>query len=275
MMASGSDEIIDLIVRCFVRRGRSVTAIEPSYGMYKVSCLTNGIRYVPLELDRNWQLPSSGMKNCRTSDVLIICNPNNPTGSFIDQSTLARVCKSFPGIVVIDEAYGEFSDAQGHISAIGLLRKGVKNLIVLRTLSKAFGAAGIRLGYALSDSSIINILLKCKLPYNVNVLTQTVGLALWKNREQMQRSVRFILKERMRLMRQCSELGLSVHRSVTNFFLIKFSSPQLAEKVFQDILKAGIIVRRYHSPRLSSMLRLSVGTRKENDKLISILTSIL
>ncbi len=275
MMASGSDEIIDLITRCFVRSGRSVAAIEPSYGMYSVSARTNGVPYAPIALESDWRPPSDMTSRCGRSDVLFLCNPNNPTGGVIAVSTIAKICRSFPGIVVVDEAYGEFADALGYPSCMRLLRKGVKNLIVLRTFSKAFGAAGIRLGYALSDPAIIAVLLNCKLPYNVNALTQAAGLALWKNRSRMERSVKIILKERTRLMRRCAELGFTPRQSAANFFLVQCPTPLTAARAFEGLVRAGIIVRRMKSLRLRSFLRFTVGTRAENDMLLSSLSSLL
>lgn len=273
LMASGSDEIIDLLLRTFVRSRSAVVSLEPSYGMYKVSAVANGIRYRTIELDRRFRLPRDirvSLKNC---DVLILCNPNNPTGSIIPLRRIAAICRDFSGIVVIDEAYGEFADAAGVPSAVRLLHLGTQNLVVVRTFSKAFQAAGIRLGYALSDPRIIAVLMKLKLPYNVNALTQTAGLNLWKKRDGMLRTTRSTIRERIKLQSAFRKLGIPVQKSAANFFLAEFGSPARALRVFTGLMKKNIIIRRLSSPRLQSMLRVTIGTREENEKLLSSLSS--
>ena len=227
MMANGSDELIDLVVRAFVRLGRKVVSLSPSYGMYRVSADAAGADFVSVPLRADFSLDEQSLiAALKDADVLFLCSPNNPTGMALDgasrrtdipvcRSTDIPVCRdvapapgrqeclpssanqclpscgsglierlaaTFSGVICVDEAYGEFADAEGIPSSIELLRRGVENLIVLRTFSKAFAAAGIRLGYGVACPAAIEVLLRMKPPYNVNVLTQAAGLALWNQR---------------------------------------------------------------------------------------------
>jgi histidinol-phosphate aminotransferase len=178
--------------------------------------------------------------------------------------------------VVIDEAYGEFTDAEGIPSSVDLVRKGARNLLVLRTFSKAFGAAGIRLGYGIADEGIIDVLLKMKPPYNVNAMSQACGLKLWNERERMEKNVQTLLFERDRLMNECRNLNCKVFPTITNFFLV-----QLPEAVDSDAVYARlrdqyrIVLRKIKGLPQKNVLRISVGSKEENDLLLSSLSTLL
>jgi histidinol-phosphate aminotransferase len=221
-MANGSDELIDLLVRGFVRRGRKIVSLAPTYGMYRVSAEAAGADFVTVPLLAGFGIDADAvLAALNGADLLFLCSPNNPTGTVLEPALVERLAAAFPGVICVDEAYGEFADAQGIGSSIELVRRGVPNLIALRTFSKAFAAAGIRLGYGAASPAVIDVLLRIKPPYNVNVLSQAAGLALWSRRPAMEENVRGLIAERDRLMGECRRLGCAVFPSVANFFLLE------------------------------------------------------
>lgn len=278
IMANGSDELIDLLVRCFVRRDRTVAAVTPSYGMYRIAAETNGVDFSTARLRADFSVDEAALRNVLDrADLLFLCTPNNPTGTFIELETIERLAADFPGIVVIDEAYGEFADAAAIPSAIELARCGANNIIVLRTFSKAFAAAGTRLGYGVADHRIIDVLLRMKPPYNVNVLTQTVGMALWRRREQMENNVCRLIEARDRLAEKCRDLGCTTYDSRANFFLLRPPEGISAESVQNYLIeKERIVVRRFScTPGLENLLRISVGTPEQNKLFIALLSELI
>ncbi len=276
VIGNGSDELIDLSIRSFVRKGRRILSVAPTYGMYRVSAETNGAAYGTVPLGKNGDIKiRSFLRRTKNADLLFLCSPNNPTGTVIGLPAVKRVLDAFPGIVVVDEAYGEFADASNIPSAITLVHEGKKNLIVLRTFSKAFAAAGIRLGYGIAAQEIIETLLKMKSPYNVNSLTQEIGLRLWGDSDRMRCNVRTLVAERERLMRALGKLGCRAYPSVTNFFLIDLPKGNDAEETYMNLRNNNGIVLRLIEWQNKKMLRITVGTRRENDLLLSALTTLL
>lgn len=278
MMANGSDEVIDLLVRCFVRPGRRVVTLSPSYGMYRVSAASNGVEVAVAPLGERFALDPAALKSAiEGADLVFLCSPNNPTGTITEQTEIERLLAEFSGVVAVDEAYGEFADAEGVPSSIELVRRGVPNLIVMRTFSKAFAAAGIRLGYAIGQPALIDVLLRMKPPYNVNVLTQAVGLSLWQQRDAMERNVRRILAERHRLATECRRLGCEVYPSKANFFLLKPPAGMAAKQLYDDLIERfSLVVRRFSGrPELDDLLRVTVGLPEHNDFFLSCLRQLL
>jgi histidinol-phosphate aminotransferase len=270
IMANGSDELIDLAVRAFVRPGRSVLGADITYGMYRVSAAASGFPYRVLAVNEDHQIDERSLGHAHDSDVLFLCCPNNPTGTVLESRAIERIVRTFPGLVVIDEAYGEFADAQGIPSSIGLVANGAPNVLVLRTFSKAFGAAGLRLGYGISSVFLIKTLQKIKPPYNVSALSQAIGLELWEKRSRMEENVERLSLEKARLMDACVELGCKVRRSPTNFFLIELASQSQRDRTYEVLRdEYRIVVRKIRG--LANVLRITVGTPKENDYLISSL----
>jgi histidinol-phosphate aminotransferase len=277
IIGNGSDELIDLSVRTFVRRNRSVLSFKPSYGMYKVSADINGVSYLSIDLDENLQLDEEQLLKIDGADLLFLCNPNNPTGTFIERDTIEKILKSFSGLVVIDEAYGEFAENEGRGSAIEFVKKGAKNLLVLRTFSKAFGAAGIRLGYGIGDIGIVDTLLKMKPPYNVNAMSQAVGLEFWQKRNLMEQNVKNLVLERKRLIEECEKLGCKSFPSVANFFLTQLPTGVSGADIYTRLKENNRIVLRKISglPHSDSILRISIGSTEENNLLLSSLSTLL
>jgi len=278
VLGNGSDELIDLCVRAFVRPGREVMSAGPTYGVYAVCSAVQGVPYRTVSLTKKLlvDVPALLGESAR-ADILFLCSPNNPTGLSLPRADLARIVREFRGIVVVDEAYGEFADDAGIPSAIKMVKEGAENLVVLRTFSKAFGAAGIRLGYAVGSRFLIGVLLRIKPPYNVNALTQAVGLALWDKREDMQKRVTGLKRAKTSLMEACAALGCIVIPSVTNFFLILPPEGKSADGLLRRLRdEERIVLRRIaDTPVLTNALRITVGMKEQNLNLISALTYLL
>ena len=267
---NGSDEAIDLVYRIFCNPGvDNVVAIDPSYGMYKVCADVNNIEYRKVQLDNNFQFHAAEMMQAADNHtkLMFICSPNNPTGNDMSHAEVEQLLLQFSGIVVVDEAYFDFSEQP---SFTQLLDK-FPNLIVLQTFSKAWGCAAIRLGLAFASSQIIGLFNKVKYPYNVNMLTQQQALDALRNAQQTKEWVKILKEERSRLIQLFVELPLTekVFPSDANFFLARVSD---ANAIYKYLVGEGIIVRNRNSVTLcGNCLRITVGTPEENNTLIEAL----
>lgn len=269
-LGNGSDEAIDLVYRCFCRPQKdNVVAIEPTYGMYKVCADINDVEYRPVLLDERFQTTArSLLSRCDSrTKVIWICTPNNPTGNDICREEIVKTIESFDGIVVVDEAYGDFSKQPP-------LRREIErypNLIVLNTMSKAWGCAAIRLGMAFAQKDIIEVFNKVKYPYNVNVLTQQHALNALADSRTTDEWIRLILEERGRVMDAFRQLPFCerIYPTSANFFLAKVTD---ATRIYNYLAEKLIIVRNRTNVRLcAGCLRITVGTRSENSALLSAL----
>lgn len=269
-LGNGSDEAIDLPYRCFCRPGiDNVVAIEPTYGMYKVCADINDVEYRPVLLDENFQITADRLlAACDERTKLIwICSPNNPTGNNIVREEIVRVIKGFEGIVIVDEAYSDFSSQPSLRSELAKY----PNLIVLNTMSKAWGCAAIRLGMAFASKEIIELFNKVKYPYNVNLLTQRQALEALNDPFQVDKWVRMLLVERSRMIEAFKLLPFcqKVYPTDANFFLVKVDD---AQKTYDYLVDNGIIVRNRTRIQLChNCLRVTVGTKNENNELIAAL----
>ena len=267
---NGSDEAIDLVYRIFCNPGvDNAVAIDPSYGMYKVCADVNNVEYRKVQLDADFQFYAADMLQMTDNHtkLMFICTPNNPTGNDMSHAEVEKLLQNFGGIVVVDEAYFDFSEQP---SFTQLLDK-YPNLIVLQTFSKAWGCAAIRLGLAFASTDIIGLFNKVKYPYNVNMLTQKQALEALRNAQQTKEWVKILKEERTRLMQRFAELSLTekVFPSDANFFLARVSD---ANAIYQYLVGEGIIVRNRHTVTLcGNCLRITVGTPEENDTLINAL----
>ena len=272
-LGNGSDEAIDLPYRCFCRPGvDNVVAIEPTYGMYKVCADINDVEYRPVLLDENYQITADKLlEACDEHTKLIwICSPNNPTGNNILRDEIVRVITGFEGIVIVDEAYSDFSSQPS-------LRKDLSkypNLIVLNTMSKAWGCAAIRLGMAFASQDIIDLFNKVKYPYNVNLLTQRQALEAISDPFQVDKWVRMLKLERDRMIEAFRLLPIcqKVYPTDANFFLAKMDD---AQNTYDYLVDQGIIVRNRTRVKLcQNCLRITVGTKNENNELIAALRQL-
>ena len=272
-LGNGSDEAIDLVFRVFCEPGRdNVVAPSPTYGMYEVCADINGVEYRTVPLGADYSFSAEAMLaavDARTK-VIFLCSPNNPTGNLLPAEEVQKVLLGFRGIVVVDEAYGDFAPQASLRSQLAEHPR----LILLSTFSKAWASAGIRLGIAMAHADIISCFNKVKYPYNVNILTQQKALEMLSRREEVETWVQRTIAERIRLMAEMSALELckEIFPSDANFFLARVSD---ARYIYNALVDRGIIVRNRSSISLcENCLRISVGTVQENDELMAALRDI-
>ena len=269
-LGNGSDEAIDLLYRCFCQPLQdNVVAIEPTYGMYRVCADINEVEYRPVLLDEHFMADANKLlAACDEHTKLIwICSPNNPTGNLIDREQIVSVIKGFSGLVVVDEAYSDFSRARAFRHEL----QHYPNLVVLNTMSKAWASAAIRLGMAFSSPDIIAIFNKVKYPYNVNLLTQQQALKALADPFGVDRWVQMVLQERANTMVAFRQLPIceEVFPTDANFFLARVTD---AQAIYNYLVEQGVIVRNRTKVQLcGNCLRITIGTRTENGELLGAL----
>ncbi len=270
-LGNGSDEAIDLVYRIFCEpKVDNVVAIAPTYGMYEVCADTNDVEYRTVLLDEKYQITADRLLAACDSHtkVVWICSPNNPTGNLISPDTIEGVLQGFDGIVVVDEAYSDFATTD---KPFRLQLGKYHNLIVLNTMSKAWGCAAIRLGMAFASKDIIDIFNKVKYPYNVNLLTQKEALEILNDPYRVDDWVKLILQERVMVMAAFKELPIceKVFPTDANFFLAKMTD---AQAIYDYLVERGIIVRNRNSVQLcGNCLRITIGAKSENIELLAAL----
>ena len=273
LLGNGSDEVLDLIIRAFCEPSEdNVITLPPTYGMYKVLAEINKIENRKVMLTSDFQLNNETIIASMddNSKILFICSPNNPTGNVFKANDIEKLLESFKGLVVLDEAYIDFSTNESWLTKI----EKFPNLIVTQTLSKAYGLAGIRLGICYASPAIIAILNKIKPPYNVNELTQQRALKILLNRNKLISEIDLLRKERDKLLKVLLQIKFIqyIYPTDANFVLIKVDD---ANRRYNQLLKKGIVVRnRTTQPRCENTLRLTIGTSKENEMLIKTLKEI-
>ncbi|MBR5392134.1 MAG: histidinol-phosphate transaminase [Prevotella sp.] len=269
-LGNGSDEPIDLAYRCFCQPGiDNVVAIEPTYGMYKVCAEINDTEYRPILLDEHYQITAEKLLDAvdEHTKIIWLCSPNNPTGNSLRREEIVKVIEGFEGIVIVDEAYSDFS-------AVTPLRSELSqypNLIVLNTMSKAWGCAAIRLGMAFASKEIIAVYNKVKYPYNINQLTQKQALEALKDPYEVDNWVKILLQERGRMVDAFALLPIceKVYPTDANFFLAKMTD---AQKIYDYLVDQGIIIRNRNRVQLcKDCLRITIGTKTENNELLAAL----
>lgn len=271
---NGSDELIDLVLRLFLRRGDEVISCPPTFGMYPFCTEACGGRLVDVPREGDFAIDVAGIERAITAEtkVILIASPNNPTGNSVSEQQVKQLMDT-GRIVVVDEAYFEFSN-----TTVATLVPQHANLIVLRTFSKWAGLAGLRIGYGICPIEIAKLLMKIKPPYNVNVAAEAAALASLGDLDYLRANVAKITAERERLLRRLKELKwLAPHPSEANFLLCSVScasdnrdeSP--ARVVCNRLAQEAIFVRYYHSPRLENCLRISVGRPEDTDALMAVL----
>ena len=272
-LGNGSDEAIDLPYRIFCEPGRdNVVSIAPTYGMYQVCADINNIECRQVLLDEHFQLHADQLLAACDSHTKIIwlCSPNNPTGNSLDRNEIMKVIEGFEGIVIVDEAYIDFAQQLS-------LRQELPthpNLIILQTMSKAWGSAAIRLGMAFASVDIINIYNKVKYPYNVNQLTQQQAIEMLKDPFEIDKWVKILLQERSRLMQAFQDLPVceQVFKTDANFFLARMTD---APAIYNYLVDRGIIVRNRSRIQLcNNCLRITIGMRSENNELLAALRQL-
>ena len=269
-LSNGSDEVIDLLVRLVARPGQdSVLCTPPTFGMYEVAAALNDVTLERVPLDADFQLSAAAVAEIVASEAKIafLCTPNNPTGNSLRLAAVEAVLRGFAGLVVVDEAYGDFAEQPSWTSRLAEF----PNLVVLQTFSKAWGLAGIRLGMAFAAPAIIAYLNRIKLPYNVSENTQRLALGALADTTRLAELRRQLLAGRAGLEAQLPALPVvaQVFPSDANFLLTRFHAD--AGVVYQHLLDRGIVVRRPSQAALAGTLRLTVGTPAENEALVAAL----
>lgn len=272
VLGNGSDELVDQVTRIFCAPGQdAVIALPPTFGMYKVAAGINDVAFKSVILDPDFSIPVAKLKASwdEHTKILWLCSPNNPSGNLMDSAVIEDLIRTFPGIVVLDEAYIDFVPEASFLPRLDEF----PNLIISQTLSKGWGMAGLRLGIAYASPFIIEMMRAIKMPYNINVHTQRLALEALQRPEEMRERVDYLIAERQRLERELPRLTCVEHvfPSVTNFLLVRFTD---STAVYDFLAARGIVLRdRSNQPRAENCLRITAGTRAENTRLLEALKS--
>lgn len=271
-VGNGSDEIIDLVFRIFCNPGEDkALTFSPTYGMYDVSANINNIELIKVPLDSNFQInldkTLSILKEIHPK-IIFICSPNNPTGNLLNNNSIDTILKTFKGLIIIDEAYIDFSSAESWMKKIN----DYPNLLVLQTFSKAWGLANSRIGVAYTSADIVNLLNKVKPPYNVSGANQTRVIKALSNTILFESNLSTIKCEKINLMNELQNIKLiiNIYPSDSNFLLVKVKN---ADLIYEQLVKRGVIIRN-RNKIINDCIRITVGTTKENQQLIKALKDI-
>ena len=273
LCGNGSDEVLDLIFRAFCEPNKdAIITLTPTYGMYAVLANLNGIQQQCVSLTTDFQIDVPAVLNAirPNSKLLFICSPNNPSGNVISRTAIKEILKAFKGLVVIDEAYIDFTDTESWLEDLS----EHPNLVVTQTLSKAYGLAGIRLGICYASEEIIAVLNKIKPPYNINSLTQKAAISAISQRENTKKQLKTILDQRTELIKEFKKIAWieKLYPTDANFILIRVDNANLR---YEQLKNKGIIVRnRTREDGCTNCLRITVGTAEENKRLINTLNTL-
>lgn len=273
LLGNGSDEVLDLLFRAFCEPNQdSVLTLTPTYGMYGVLANLNAVEQQTVALTVDFQIDVEAVLNAiqPNTKLLFVCSPNNPSGIIMNATAIKQILDNFNGLIVIDEAYIDFTAARSWIEDLS----AYSNLVVTQTLSKAYGLAGIRLGICYASSEIIAVLNKIKPPYNINILTQKAALEVLSKDSVPQKQVQIILSERDALIKTFKSISWieTLFPTDANFILIRVDDANLR---YTQLKQKGIIVRnRTNQPLCENCLRISVGTPEENIKLINVFKTL-
>ena len=271
-IGTGSDEVIDLAYRIFCSPGTdSVIVCPPTYGMYEVSANINDVTIKKVNLTEDFQLDVEGILNAvdENTKLLFICSPNNPTGNNMNRADVEVLLNNFPGIIIIDEAYINYSKQKTFIQEL----TEYPNLIVMQTLSKAWGLAALRLGLCYASMDIIDIFNKVKPPYNVNDASQQLGLEALQDTATVNNWIKQVVEQKEILVKEMQQLSFveKIHPSDANFILVKVNN---ANKLYDFLSGNEVIVRnRSKDVHCANCLRITIGTPEENEVLINLLKS--
>jgi histidinol-phosphate aminotransferase len=277
VVTHAGDEALRLAVTTFVPPGGVVASTEPTYSLYPVLTQIQGARMVSQDLAADWSLPADFAKTVNRAGAQLTCvvNPHAPSGQFTAISRLEALAKALQGVLLIDEAYADFVTTEGAADASALVQD-LDNLLILRTFSKGYSLAGLRLGYLLGHPSLIQpILEKTRDSYNVDAISQAVGLAAIQDQAYAKQTWQAVRQDRDILAAGLRQLGFDLPDSQTNFLLTQVPSVRSAEQLYQALKDAGILVRYFATPRLRDSLRITVGTPAQNELLLQELRQIL
>ncbi len=271
VIGNGSDELIDYLVKAFSEKRRRIITTAPSFAMYKIYSIINGSNFIQIPLSQsNFSLNEEKVleeAKKEDSSIIFIAYPNAPTGNYFAEEKIIKIIEESGCLVVVDEAYYEF----GKKTFVPLISR-YDNLVILRTFSKAYSIASLRVGYLLSNSEIINEIRKVKSPFNVNSFSQLAAQVVFKNKEILKNDIKKIIEGREKLTNRINEIPLfKAHSSQTNFVLVEVGSKENSDLVYNNLLKQGILVQKVSDPIFSTsryFLRITVGNEEENDILV-------
>ncbi len=268
VVGNGSDEALDIIFKSFMEPGETVVAPYPSYVLHGFFVKINGGRFVTVDLKPGFQLDPDSMLAAK-GKIMILCTPNNPTANTFDHADVERLVQEHDGPVVVDEAYGEYTDS----SFLPRVEE-FDNLIVTRTFSKAYGLAGMRVGYMASNLKMAGIMQRIKIPYSLNQVSERAAIAALKDTTYVDMAVDLVRRERERLSQGLESLGFKTYPSQSNFIL--FKSPHPSGELVKRLAEKGVLVRNFGELRmLENCLRTTIGTRELNDLLLTKLGEVM
>lgn len=273
LLGNGSDEVLDLLFRAFCEpKIDNVITLPPTYGMYGVLANINAVENKEVLLSENFQPQIEKLMEAvdENTKIIFLCSPNNPTGNSFSDESVAYLLKNFNGLVVIDEAYIDFSKKESWINELD----EYPNLVITQTLSKAYGLAGIRLGICYASAEVISVLNKIKPPYNVNELTQKRAIVRLNDSDKIKTEIVSIIVQRDKLLKVLLDVNFvkKIYPTEANFILVKVDD---ANKRYNELIAKGIVIRnRTTQPLCDNCLRLTVGTELENRKLMEVITQL-
>jgi histidinol-phosphate aminotransferase len=274
LAGNGSDDCLTILFRTFLDAGERVACPWPTYGLYEQLAAIQGAKLVTVPFKQaasRWELPS-GLDEQRAK-MIILANPNNPSATLVPVDQLRKLADGAKALVVVDEAYVDFALADGIDASMLPYLDQHPNVVVLRTFSKAYSLAGARLGLLFASAPLIDEMMKVKDSYNVNAITQALGTAALEDRASHEQAMRLTLDERARLERELAALGLSWPEARANFLLVELG--ERAGTVYDALKAAGLLVRWFKTPELSTKLRITVGRPEQNERLIATLRAAL
>jgi len=275
VLGNGSDELIDVLIKTLVEPDESIITSDTTFLEYGIIAQTNDrkvkkapLRYFKYDLAAMLKLVDKKTK------LVFIANPNNPTGTYVTKYEVAEFLNALPKsvVVVFDEAYDTFIDVDDYPDSLSYFKRK-KNIIILKTFSKAYGLAGLRLGYAIADAELVSYLERVRQPFNVNILAQAAGLAAIEDKKFLKKTRQLTLEGKDFIYQALSEMGLGYLPSVANFILVDVGKDGL--EVFKSMLKFGVIVRDMKQYGLNNFIRVTIGTQKENERFVRVLKKVL
>lgn len=274
VLGNGSDELIDIIIKTFVEVDENIVTADTTFLEYEIISQANGRKIIKAPLRYfKYDLEAIKKKIDKKTKVIFISNPNNPTGTYVTKYELKDFLRDLPQdlILVLDEAYDTFIDVDDFPSGLEYLEN--KNVIVLKTFSKAYGLAGLRIGYAIARAEFTSYMERVRQPFNVNMLAQAAGIYALDDKDFLRKTRKVILEGKSYLYQALSNLGIAFVPSVTNFILIDVARDGV--DVFKEMLKYGVIVRDMQQYGLKNFIRVTIGTKRENEKFIKVLKKVI
>lgn len=275
VLGNGSDELIDVIIKAFMEPDENMVTSEATFLEYEIIAQVCGVKVKKAPLrDFKYDLGAMLKLVDGKTKLVFIANPNNPTGTYVNKLEVENFLNALPEkvVVVFDEAYDTFIDVDDYPDSLSYLKKQ-KKIIILKTFSKGYGLAGLRLGYAIAAAELVSYMERVRQPFNVNSLAQAAGIAALDDEKFLKKTRRLILEGKDFIYRQISKIGLNYVPSVANFILIDAGKD--GQEVFKSMLKFGVIVREMSQYGLANFIRVTIGTKEENKRFIYVLNKIL